>query len=197
MPTGYTSDIYEGKEISTKEFIMKCARAFGANISIREEGLDFDIPVYEPSDYHLKSIEKAKLSIEKLSTKTDEEIQKEIDDNYEKRLKENQEIIQKKVDLEKRYSKMLEEVRNWTPPTDEHVKLKEYAINQLLDSIYHDCDTKYYEQEIEKETVDEYRVSRMKYLTEDLERSIESHKKEIESVNKRNEWNRLLKESLV
>lgn len=197
MPTGYTSDIYEGKEISAKKYILKCARAFGANVTIREEGLDFEIPIYEPNDFHLKNIERTKLNIEKLSSKTDEEIEKEINDNYEKRLKENQESIQKKLELEKRYTKILEDVRNWNPPTDEHINLKEYAINQLLDSINHDCDTRYYEQEIEKESVAEYRISKLKYLTEDLERSIESHKKEVENVNKRNEWNRLLKESLV
>ena len=34
MPTGYTIDLYEGKEVTFEEFVMKCARAFGALISV-------------------------------------------------------------------------------------------------------------------------------------------------------------------
>jgi hypothetical protein len=34
MPTGYTAAIYEGKKVSGKDFLLTCARAFGALIVI-------------------------------------------------------------------------------------------------------------------------------------------------------------------
>lgn len=36
MPTGYTSEIYQGEEVSPKDFLLTCARAFGATISMRK-----------------------------------------------------------------------------------------------------------------------------------------------------------------
>ena len=37
MPTGYTLDLYNGKDITFEEFVLKCARAFGALIDMRDE----------------------------------------------------------------------------------------------------------------------------------------------------------------
>jgi len=37
MPSGYTSDLYEGKNISFTQFALQCARAFGAAIDQRDD----------------------------------------------------------------------------------------------------------------------------------------------------------------
>jgi len=37
MPSGFTSDIYDGKKITFKDFTLKCARAFGACIHLRDD----------------------------------------------------------------------------------------------------------------------------------------------------------------
>lgn len=73
MPSGYTSDIYEGKDISGKDFILKCARAFGATIMMRDEPLDKEIPVFEPSTYYIEVLEKAKNELEKYKKMSTEE----------------------------------------------------------------------------------------------------------------------------
>src|SRR5665213_2401224 len=44
MPTGYTSKLYEGKDQSFNEFVMRCARAFGALITMRDDPSDAPIP---------------------------------------------------------------------------------------------------------------------------------------------------------
>ena len=44
MPTGYTYDLYDGKDIEFPDFVMKCARAFGALIEIRDDPMDAAIP---------------------------------------------------------------------------------------------------------------------------------------------------------
>jgi len=37
MPTGYTADLNDGKQVTFQEFTMKCARAFGALIEMRDD----------------------------------------------------------------------------------------------------------------------------------------------------------------
>lgn len=194
MPTGYTSDIYDGKNVSAKEFIIKCAKAFGANIALRDEGMDVEIPIYEPSDYHIKQIEKTKENIKKLANMTDEEIQNEIEAAYNKKIEDNEKAVNRARVLENRYLLVLNDVQKWNPPTEDHVKLKEYAIDQLTQSIKHDCSTSYITEPV-KETVNEYRISRLKYENENLEYHTKSYENEVQRTNEKNEWNRKLKES--
>lgn len=37
MPSCYTSDIADGKDVSFNDFVLKCARAFGACIEQRDD----------------------------------------------------------------------------------------------------------------------------------------------------------------
>ena len=56
MPTGYTATLME-KGQTFQEFIMGCARAFGALIEMRDSPNDAPIPdKFEPSDYHAKRL---------------------------------------------------------------------------------------------------------------------------------------------
>lgn len=53
MPSGYTSDIYHGKDVTFKEFALKCARNFGALMHMRDESLDTPIRLKNLEDsYH-------------------------------------------------------------------------------------------------------------------------------------------------
>ena len=59
MPTGYTDLINNG--CTFNEFVMGCARAFGATIDMRDEPLGAEIPEkFELSDYHSAKIDEAK-----------------------------------------------------------------------------------------------------------------------------------------
>ena len=57
MPTGYTSDLYEGKNISFTEFALQCSRAFGATIDQRDDGRDAPLRLPIPRlDYSEKGL---------------------------------------------------------------------------------------------------------------------------------------------
>lgn len=43
MPTGYTADLME-KGMEFKPFVLQCARAFGALITMRDDSLDAPSP---------------------------------------------------------------------------------------------------------------------------------------------------------
>ena len=54
MPTEYTHYIKDG--ISFKEFALKCARAFGACITMKEDPMDVEIPKFKPDTYYHKRL---------------------------------------------------------------------------------------------------------------------------------------------
>ena len=66
MPTGYTAELMEKGEPFNR-FVMRCARAFGALIDLRDAQMDAPIPEkFEPSDYHVKALAKALAELERL-----------------------------------------------------------------------------------------------------------------------------------
>ena len=141
MPTGLTSKIYEGKDITFKEFALLCARQFGALIHMRDEPLDAPIVKREPDSFYsdklrnlyaeLENFHNNPPTPESLAIKWEREV---------KRLKaEDARYNKKKRELKQRYENMLELVKNWPPPTAEHQKLKSFMISQLETSIQSDC----------------------------------------------------------
>jgi hypothetical protein len=195
MTNGYTDPIYEGKDITAKEYILRCARAFGATITMRDEPLDAEIPEFKPGTYHLEQIEKLKNELQKYKSMTLDEARKIINEEYETAIKYIEKVIKEKNELKQRYMKVLKEVKAWNPPTDEHVNLKNFAIEQLEQSIEWDCDTSYIRTP-EKETPDEW----LKRKISKIERDIAYHEKEwieeVKRTKKRNDPTKQLKDSL-
>lgn len=197
MPTGYTSGIYEGKGTSFEEYMLSCAKAFGANISLRELPLGSEIPVYEPDNYHIECFGKTLKKLQKTFKMSDEEIQEEITKRYESTVNQKNEGILKANTLSERYKQMLDKVELWQPPTNEHLKLKEFALEQLKISIENDCRTSYLDNLVsEMETVKEYRDRMFSICKKDLLYHLDSYNREIERVKERNKWNSELRKSL-
>jgi len=198
MPTGYTSKIYEGEDVSGKEFIMTCARAFGALIEMRDEPLDARIPEELKVDtYHEKQLERSKQELDKYKNMSIEEAQKLVDKNYKKRIEENNKYYKEKLELKDRYEKVLVEVEAWKLPSPDHQSLKNYAIDQLNKSIDFDCSgIENYEKEIKKETPEEYIQLKIDKCLWDIEYHQREWDNEVKRVNERNLWIKQLRNSL-
>ena len=132
MPTGYTSLIYENKNVSFKDFVLTCARAFGPCMHQRDDDMRDKPKLREPSiQYHLDAIKAAKKNSKPSKTAFNK---------YKKdKIEEYKQHIQEKKQLKERYQLMLNQVQMWTPPTSDHDGLKEFMINQLNKSIEFDC----------------------------------------------------------
>ena len=141
MPTGLTSKIYEGKDITFKEFAILCARQFGALIHMRDEPLDAPIVKREPDSFYSDKLRNLYAELEDfhnnpptpegLAIKWEREVKRlKAEDNRRNRERE---------ELKKRYEDMLELVKNWAPPTAEHQNLKSFMIDQIESSIKYDC----------------------------------------------------------
>ena len=194
MPTGYTLDLYDGKDITFEEFVLKCARAFGALIDMRDEPMDAPIPErFEPSDYHLKELEKAKRRLKEIRKWNEEKAEQEAERTYREALKEREEFIKKNKLIRKRYEDMLSKVQKWKPPTIEHASLKQFMIQQLLESIEFDCFVPEMPQRLSGE---EYREQQIKKALSDIEYHEKEYTEEVNRVYERNKWLLSLRESL-
>jgi len=198
MPTGYTSEIYNEKEVSGKEFLMKCARAFGACIEMKDTNLDEPIPKeFKPDTYHKEQIEKTKIKLKELQNISNDEIENIIETEYNKTLESNKQKIEEYKELKSRYLKTLSEVELWQPPTLEHVNLKEFAIEQIKTSIDWDCNISYFENmEVKKLTAEEWLKNQINKYEEDIKYHTKKYKEEVKRVEERNKWIKDLRESL-
>lgn len=193
MPTGYTADVENGKITELEPFVMRCARAFGALIHMRDDSLDTDIVEATPSDYHVKSLNEARTRLAVLETMPSDVAEAEASKAYDDTVKER-DRYQARVDRENaRYDAMLAKVREWTPPTSEHVKLKEFMVQQLTDS-----KSKFYDDLYQPKRLSGAAWTKQAIAT--AKKDIAYHEKElaedIARCNGRNEWLRQLRDSL-
>ena len=194
MPTGYTEDIYEGKDVSFSDFALKCARAFGACIEQRDDDPNDKPKLIEKNNddsYHIKRINEAKKWKKPTKVEFDAYVKKQIAYYNEK--------IDKQNKLKDSYQKMLDKANAWTPPTKEHEGLKKFMISQLTESMDFDCSNDYYQRElnnIKQLTYNEY----VKNMRDSNKRDIEYHtnelKKDNERTDNRNAWISALYKSL-
>ena len=190
MPTGYTAGIESGKITTGKEFLMLCARAFGACMEMRDEPLTVPIPKeFGVSPYYQYMVAETCEKIAKLKMMPQEEILSEIE--KEEREEAERYLRNRKVNQEQedRYSKIVYEVKKWNPPSPEHAELKEFALNQIKIS-RNTCDTdKWVESRIRpKKTPEEWLATKIADLEEDLIFYDAKWKEEVDRVKRNNEW---------
>jgi len=194
MPTRYTADLYEGKEVIFEEFVMKCARAFGALITMRDEPLDAPIPEeFRPSDWHLKEMEKARQRQAEIQSWDEERAEQKAEKAYQKAVRRRNEIIAQNTQIRQRYEKMLAQIQAWIPPTPDHKELKQFMIDQLKGSIEFDCSIP---DELQQLSGAEYKQQQIAKTQRDIEYHTKEHEKEKRRTRERNNWLRALRESL-
>lgn len=196
MPTGYTNSIKDG--ISFQTFVMQCARAMGACVSMRDDPSDKPIPdKFEASSWHKDRIKETKKELETLKKTSLAQAELKAMKQYKKENQEVEQAINKANDLRIKYKTMLIQVKDWQLPTPDHQGLKDFMIQQINSSIEFDCGTSYYtdkqvtlltsQQWIEKETA---------RLLKSLDYHIKKDMEERERVSGRNTWVKQLRESL-
>ncbi len=195
MPTGYTAKISD--DISFNEFIIDCARAFGACVTLR----DTNDPIpeqFEPSDYHLEKLEKVKTKLQLLNNLSTKEITNLCDEEYTENEKHRKETLDKITELRRKYRKMLESVLLWEPPTVDHNGLKDFMIQQLEDTIKFDCDNmfEYYIKPTEKQTPEYWWKAKINECRKNIKYHEKEYQKEKERTESRSKWIKQLRESL-
>lgn len=195
MPTGYTADVQGGKVTDFSAFAMQCARAFGALIMMRDDPADAPIKDFEPSMYNLEAKRKAEAELMALRSMTVEEIRAAYRAEQDKATRYRDEYLQRKETERVRYEAMLAKVRAWEPPTAEHVGLKTFMVEQLVESIKFDCGGDW-TPEIPYDGPDKWWQEQVSSAERAIARHAAEHEKEIERTEGRNRWVRELRASL-
>jgi hypothetical protein len=189
MPTGYTANIEKGE--SFEDFVLGCARAFGACIHQRDDSMKDKPKLREVSSYYEDKLPETLAELGYLQSLTDSQI-----DEYGKELRDNeiariQKAIEEKRVLKDKYMAMLDKVGAWNPPTQDHVGLKEFMTKQIVDSINFDCDTKYYIESLQA-AITKNAIEFYNDAVESTERSVKFYEGELEKEKTRvaesNNW---------
>jgi hypothetical protein len=191
MPTGYTDKIYNKKEVDFRSYALRCARAFGANILMRDDSIEAEIKDYEVSNYHIEKLNDNLEELEDILKWDQERIDEYNRKIYIKKIEDYNESLLDRLELKHRYEMVLIEVYDWVPPTKDHIGLKQFMIEQLKGSIEFDCEYK-----IDKPIMEDYYNKKIKDLNWKISYHRDEHDKVTERVRQRNEWNRALKASL-
>ena len=194
MPTGYTSYIEDGKIQTGPEFLMLCARAFGACIDMRDEPLSKPIPdKFEPDGVYEKWLAQAKEKLTEYKAMTPEDIHNMNEKEYAERLADEELRQKRDAKMYAKYQKVREEVEQWVPPTLNHESLKEFALEQI-DMCMEDYAPRV--REVSRYTDDEWIDGLIKACEEDISRYERHIEKEKEVYEIRNKWIQDLRDNL-
>uniref|UniRef100_A0A6H1Z8N4 Uncharacterized protein n=1 Tax=viral metagenome TaxID=1070528 RepID=A0A6H1Z8N4_9ZZZZ len=196
MPTGYTGPIKDS--IGFKDFVMLCARAMGACVMMRDEPITVKVPErFEPSKYSEERAKEAQQEIDEVKGMSDDVAEEKAKEDYDKRIGYIASVISERTDLLQKYTNMLRMVKVWQPPTEDHIGLKDFMIEQIESSIKFDCDTSYY---LEKHPIwlsgRQWKEQRLAELYRNLDSYLVENIKEINRTEARNIWLKQLRESL-
>ena len=196
MPTGYTADLHDGKPQTFKQFVIQCARNFGACIEMRDEPWDKPIPDAFPyNDYHDKQLERAREELADAESMTLAQAEARAMDDYDRAVKAHRDGIDRCNAIRERYTNMLDQVNRWNPPTPEHQGLKDFMIQQLTESIGWDCKI-YPEGFPEKQTAKKWLDELIERRRRDVAYHMEGAAKERARVDGNNRWVKDLRKSL-
>lgn len=197
MPTGYTECVLKGA--SFEEFVWCCARAMGACIMQRDDSLNAPIDMSEneyESNYYKNRLEEAEKDYTEWVNSSNEDKVKLVKDKQEKSKNSLYQSYQRTIKENKKFDEMAEKVRNWLPPSANHINFKKFMIDQLQLS---KSDTDWYEEEIQR--IDKKSVeSLIKQYEDGLLRDIAYYQKELKEERDRNQeryqWKKTLANSV-
>lgn len=186
MPTGYTAPVLENPRLTFREFALRCTRAMGVCIEMRDEPLDV-LPKLEeivPNMYYKEQLEKAEARSRQLEVMTIAEAQAECDAAHRESEGSIKQIEAKWAEENRRLNRMLGEVMAWEPPTSDHFGLKKFMVEQLEISMNKSSPF----NETEKMTAEEWLADSRKDAAEQVVRHRERWKAEQEQARKKTEW---------
>ena len=196
MPTSYTADLYEGKDVTVSDFILGCARAFGALVTMRDDPKDAPIPDEFPaSDYHADAVATAEVWLDEVRAMDTEDIANRSDLDYNRALDRWRERRAEAAGRRERYEAMLREVRAWKPPSSDHEGLRDFMVQQLESSIEFDCSMTYDDRPA-RLAPSAWRAQEIKKAQHDIDYHRREHEKDVQRATERSRWVQALRESL-
>lgn len=184
MPTGYTACVGDGEITEFAPFALRCARAFGVAITMRDDPMDVPIPeTFKPDTrYHDERIATTTALLAELGKLTGRECEHRAQVERTAALTSEEGYRQKRADTRARYEAMLAKVDAWDAPA-EWSELKVFMLKQLRESINFDC--RDYSTDHPRLTGEEWKAKTITKANRDLAYHTEERTKEIERAAER------------
>jgi hypothetical protein len=189
MSTGYTCSIVDGEGISFKDFVLKCARAFGATNDMRDE-------FKANTSYHDCTLERAKKELVRLKAMSIEEAEAGAMEEYKAMVAEEKRSIKDEAERRDKYNAMLKQVKDWEPPSGDHDGLKKFMITQITESIEFNCPVNRGREEVIKLSGKDWLKKEIDKQLWDIKYSEKAIQEENERARGNTEWVRALRVSL-
>lgn len=195
MPTGYTAAIADG--ISFEQFALRCARAFGALITMRDDPSDAPIPdEFKPSDHYATWLADAQADLARLDAMTAGEAEAAAQEAFHKAEESRTKALAERGALRRKYLDMLGRAKAWTPPTEDHRGLQKFMCDQIRESIDFDCSATFYDTPTLRLTGEQWIAEERDRLQKSVAHYEEENAKELSRTAERNAWVKALRESL-
>lgn len=195
MSTGYTEGIIDGEIETFEEYAKTCMRAFGATIHMRDDPMSKEWEPVEPSNYYKEKIEDIKTEIFETLQKTEKELKRNKVDALQTSIENSKKRIQEKKETLIRLNMMLNQVKEWEPPTDDHIEFKKFMISQIEKTIDWDTDIDFYIKDIEEskeklKNIDNLNIKETKIdkLKEDLKYYEQNYNEDVNRCDEKNTW---------
>lgn len=187
MPTGYTSPIYDGEPMTGHEFILRCARAFGAvGMEMRDMSLNVPVTSFVRSTQHEEQeVVRAQAQLDEVNAMSVVDAASRAQREFDDAIKRYGESVANAEVMRARYQVVVDQVEAWTPPTPEHEDVKKFALEQLQGDIDFYGRPHAYKPEAPQtgaEWLFDYRDRRQKALTSAQERLASLRQRNIEDA---------------
>ena len=130
MMTEYENSGEKNQVTNGADFIKFCTKHYLSYIGVCQDDDNGGL-YWEPKYFSKNQYDNAVAERDCFRNKTFNEIRNEMVQNYYEEVSFAQEEIEKLTAKIEKYNKIREEVEVWQPPTQAHVKIKEYALNQI------------------------------------------------------------------
>lgn len=196
MATGYTADVQSGKVTDFQTFALKCARAFGALIEMRDSDMDAPIPdSFKPDSYHAKALIDARAELVRLRAMSGTQADKQASADYREAIEEWDRAQTERALRRERYQSMLTHVRAWKPPSKDHVGLKDFMIQQLTESMEFEGDDDRWKPKLKDGAT--WRSDAIVRAQENVTYHEKHHGEDVKRATERTEWVQQLRDSLA
>lgn len=197
MPTGYTAPIEEDPDYQFEQYVWRCARAFGALVLMRDDPMGASVPErFEPSPFYRDKLKEATARLSELLGTTLEQAAVLSAAEHESECAWRRKERERTMERIARYSAMRESVKAWQPPSKDHVELKLFMLQQLsVGAKFLNPDSEYL-RDPEQQTPEAWLADAIAGARRNVERYAEEAAKEDARTEERNNWVRLLRESV-
>jgi hypothetical protein len=187
MTTGYTAALCDGEQ-SFKEFVIHCACAFFYDTAALP-------PKWTPDSYYKDRVAEQKVELAEIEKMGMAEAEREAGKEYARIKREFDKSDREKVAMKGRLLAMRGKVADWAPPTNDHVALKKFMLEQIDSTI--DFDTKSSDAfRPKRKTGGDWLREKIAALKGGIKDDEKHYEEEVKRAEQRNDWCDALRASL-